>query len=410
MGERVVLPDQHPAATGGESLVNRNVIHINVADFAVAVERAVDRCLRGRPVIVAPEGVARAVVYDMSEEAFQTGVRKGMALRRAVRLCADVRILPPHPVRYQQAMQALIRQALPYSPLIETGEADGHLFVDVTGTGRLFGPPADVAWRLRRQARAELDLKPVWAVAPNKLVAKVATRLVKPDGEAIVRAGEEAAFLAPVPLHLVPGIERQDLVRLGDFNFRCAGQVADLSPEALQVPFGRRAPDLLEAVRGIDRSPVRALDQKSFRVALDHTFEEDVQAVPAVEGALYTLVEKAGHILRQRCLATRRAAVVLDFSDGRRCARQRAVRPATANDMALFEPVRAALHLAWQRRVRIRHLRLVCDRLAFPPAQQELFPAAAVRDRRRIRLVSALDDIRGRFGEDAIRLGRTLAA
>ena len=246
--------------------MNRNVIHINVADFAVAVERALDRRLRERPVIVAPEGVARAVVYDMSEEAYQAGVRKGMALRRAVRLCADVRILPPHPARYEQAMQALIRQALPYSPLIEPGAADGHLFVDVTGTGRLFGPPADVAWRLRRQARAELDLEPVWAVASNKLVAKVATRLVKPDGESVVRAGEEAAFLAPVPLHLVPGIERQDLVRLGDFNFRCAGQVAGLGPEALQVPFGRRALDLFETVRGIDRSPVRAVDQKPFHV------------------------------------------------------------------------------------------------------------------------------------------------
>jgi DNA polymerase-4 len=78
--------------------------------------------------------------------------------------------------------------------------------------------------------------------------------------------------------------------------------------------------------------------------------------------------------------------------------------------MALFEPVRAALHSAWQRRVRIRHLRLVCDRLAFPPAQQELFPAAAARDRRRVRLVSALDSIRGRFGEDAIKVARTLAA
>jgi len=390
--------------------VNRHVIHINVADFAVAVERAVDRCLRERPVIVAPEGVARAVVYDMSEEAYQAGVRKGMYLRRAVRLCADVRILPPHPARYEQVMQALIRQALSYSPLIEPGEADGHLFVDVTGTGRLFGPPTDVAWRLRRQARAELDLDPVWAVAPNKLVAKVATRLVKPDGESVVRAGEEATFLAPVPLHLVPGIERQDLVRLGDFNFRCAGQVAGLSPEALQVPFGQRAQDLFEAVRGIDRSPVRGVDQEPFRLVLDHTFAEDVQAVPAVEGALYRLVEKAGHTLRQRCLAARRVAVVLDFSDGRRCARQRAVRPATANDMALFEPVRAALHLAWQRRVRIRCLRLVCDRLAFPPAQRELFPAAAARDRRRVRLVSALDGIRERFGTEAIRFGRTTAS
>ena len=188
--------------------MERHVIHINVADFAVAVERAMDRRLRERPVVIAPDGVSRAVVYDMSEEAYQAGVRKGMALRRAVRLCPDVRILPPHPSRYEQVMQALVRQARPYSPLIEPGEADGHLFVDVTGTSRLFGPPVDVAWRLRRQARAELSLAPGWAVAPNKLVAKVATRLVKPDGDAVVRAGDEARFLVPVPLHLVPGIDR----------------------------------------------------------------------------------------------------------------------------------------------------------------------------------------------------------
>jgi DNA polymerase-4 len=390
--------------------VERHVIHLNVADFAVAVERVLDRRLKGRPVIVAPEGVSRAVVYDMSEEAYQAGVRKGMALPRALRLCADARLLPPHPARYGQAMQALIRQALPYSPLIEPGEADGHLFVDVTGTGRLFGPPADVAWRLRRSARRELGLKPVWAVAPNKLVAKVATRLVKPDGESIVPAGEESRFLAPVPLHLVPGIEPRDLVRLADFNFRRAGQVAALGPQALAVPFGRRAIDLYEAVRGIDRSPVRPVGQHPLRVVRDHAFDEGAHAASIVEGALYTLIENAGRRLRQRCLAARRVAVHLDFSDGRRCARQRAVRPASANDVALFEQARAALDLAWRRRVRIRHLRLVCDRLVFPPVQQDLFPTDAVRRQRYARLVSALDGIRERFGTEAIRFGRTTAS
>ncbi len=390
--------------------MGRHIIHINVADFAVAVERALDRRLRERPVIVAPEGVARAVVYDMSEEAYQAGVRKGMALRQAERLCADAHVLPPHPARYEQVMQALVRRAQPYSPLIEPGEADGHLFMDVTGTSRLFGPPVDVAWRLRRQARTDLGLEPVWAVAPNKLVAKVATRLVKPDGECIVDAGQEARLLAPVPLLLVPGIERQDLVRLGDFNFRQAGQVAALELEALQVPFGRRAFGLYEAVRGIDRSPVRPAGQKPPRVVRDHVFDEDAHGVPVIEGALYALVESAGHTLRRRCLAARRVAVGLDFSDGRRCIRQRAVQPATANDMSLFATARAVLYLAWRRRVRIRHLRLICDRLTFPPAQRELFPTDTAVDGRQAQLVAALDSIRQRFGRDAVSVGRTLAA
>ena len=124
---------------------DRSIIHLNIADFAVAVERAVDCRLKDRPIIIAPEGAARAAVYDMSQEAYLNGIRKGMPLRRAVRLCRDVQILPPHPDRYEHTMRALLKQTLPYSPLIESGETDGHLFMDVTGSARLFGPPVDVA-------------------------------------------------------------------------------------------------------------------------------------------------------------------------------------------------------------------------------------------------------------------------
>jgi len=88
----------------------RSIIHLNVADFAVAVERAIDCRLKDRPVIIAPEGAARAAVYDMSEEAYCNGIRKGMALRRAVRLCRDARLLPPHPDRYEHAMRSLLKQ------------------------------------------------------------------------------------------------------------------------------------------------------------------------------------------------------------------------------------------------------------------------------------------------------------
>ena len=90
----------------------RSIIHLNVADFAVAVERSLDPRLQDRPVVIAPEGAVRAAVYDMSEEAYQCGVRKGMALRRALRCCRDIHVLPPHPDRYEQAMRDLLRQTL----------------------------------------------------------------------------------------------------------------------------------------------------------------------------------------------------------------------------------------------------------------------------------------------------------
>ena len=390
--------------------MNRSIIHLNVADFAVAVERAVDRRLNERPVIIAPEGAVRAAVYDMSNEAYLAGIRKGMALQRAVRLCKNVCILPPHPHRYEQAMRDVFARALPYSPLIETGEDDGHLFMDATGTGRLFGPPRDVAWRLRRQIKSDLGLDPIWSVAPNKLVAKVATRLVKPDGEYIVPAGEEKALLAPLPIRLVPGIERDDLLRLREFNLTHAFQVAALSLEQLEIPFATRARLLYEAVRGIDPSPVLPVGQKPPQVIADHEFGTDTNDVHTLESVLYRLVEQAGIRLRRHRRAARRIAIVLDYSDGMRRARQAAARPATANDLILFEQACRTLQLAWTRRVRIRHMRLVCDRLIFPPAQLELFAADQTANTKRCGLITAIDTVRQRFGNEAVRFGRTLAA
>jgi len=390
--------------------MERSIIHLNVADFAVAVERAVDGRLKARPVIIAPEGAVRAAVYDMSEEAYRTGIRKGMPLRRAVRLCRDAQILPPHPDRYEHAMRALFEQTLPYSPLIETGEVDGHLFLDVTGSTRLFGPPIDVAWRLRRQVKKDLGLDPIWSVAPNKLTAKVATRLVKPDGEYLVGAGEEAALLAPLPIGLVPGIERDDLLRLREFNLSRVAHLTALSLEQLQIPFGARALFLYEAARGIDPSPVLPAGQKPPKIMVDHEFGNDTNDQSVLESTLYGLVEQAGDRLRRRRRAARRVALILDYSDGMRCARQLAAKPATANDLTLFELARRTLRLAWTRRVRIRHVRLICDRLTFPPVQLELFAAEQKQNEQRDNLISAIDRIRQRFGKEAVQVGRTMAA
>jgi DNA polymerase-4 len=338
------------------------------------------------------------------------GIRKGMALRRAVRFCKDAQILPPHPDRYELAMRDVLKRTLPYSPLIETGEDDGHLFMDATGTSRLFGPPRDVAWRLRRQIKTDLGLDPVWSVAPNKLVAKVATRLVKPDGEYIVAPGEEKALLAPLPVGLLPGIEHADQLRLREFNLTHAFQVAALSLEQLEIPFAARARLLYEAVRGIDPSVVLPVGQKPPKVIADHEFGTDTNDAHNLEAVLYGLVEQVGSRLRRRRRAARRIAVILDYSDGMRRARQLAVRPATANDLILFERACRTFQLAWTRRVRIRHMRLVCDRLIFPPAQLELFAADQAANEKRCGLITAIDTVRQRFGNQALRFGRTLAA
>jgi len=125
-----------------------------------------------------------------------------------------------------------------------------------------------------------------------------------------------------------------------------------------------------------------------------------------VEAALYGLVERIGQDLRRRGRVARRVGLMLDYSDGVRVIRQRSSRQGTANDFKLFTLAKGALDLAWKRRVRLRHLRLMCDHLAYPPAQLELFPLDDQEAKAGDALVAAMDLIRSRLGADMIQMGR----
>jgi DNA polymerase-4 len=387
---------------------SRSIIHLNVADFAVAVERRIDSRLRNRPVIIAPEAAARAAVYDMSEEAYQEGVRKGMPVKTALRFCSAAKVLVPHPDRYGQAMMQCFRMVLPYSPLAEMTDCKGHFFVDVTGTGRLFGPPPDIARCIQRSFRSEMGLDPIWSVATNRLVAKVATRLVKPSGEYVVREGDEARFLNPLPLYLVPGISSEDLKQFREFNLSSAGQVAGLAMEQLDLIFGKRGHGLYNLVRGIDLSPVPSFSMENKVISFDHEFGTDTGQVAVIETALYCLVEKIGFLLRSQGLAAKRFGLILDYSDGKRVIRQAVAEPPAFDDFSLFSMAMPVLKRAWTRRVRIRHMTLSCDRFGSKPSQLDLFAEVRAEKEKKEQLMHAMDRIRHRFGAGSVRMGRTL--
>jgi DNA polymerase IV len=386
----------------------RAIIHFNVADFAVAVERVADSALRKRPVIIAPFQAARAVVYDMSEEAFQCGVQKGMNLRQATRLCRGAAVLPPRSDFYQRAMQAFLGQVRDYSPLIEHGKTDGHLFVDVTGTHRLFGPAPDIGWRVRKRARNDLGINPIWTLSANKLVAKVASRLVKPVGEYIVAAGEEEDFLAPLPLTLLPGLSPEEVRRLREFNLVKIGQLAGLNRQQLMVPFGSRSDFLYESSRGIDTSVIAVGPAGTSPVAFEHFFADDTNDRKQLEGVVADLAAKACHTLRGRRQVARRVGIWITYADGGRSVRQATKRQGTSVDFTLRNLALQALQRAWTRRTRIRGCRLVCDRLHRESPQFLLFPEVTEDEIRQGKASQALDRIRSRFGHTAIRTGRKI--
>ena len=160
----------------------------------------------------------------------------------------------------------------------------------------------------------------------------------------------------------------------------------------------------------MDVSPVFPVGKKRPVVCVDHEFGNDTNDVPRVENTLYRLVEQAGYNLRKLQLAAKLVKVVVDYSDGGRTGRQSKVNLPTANDFRLFAAAKTALKHAWTRRVRIRHLRLICDRLTCPPpVQLGIFAEYKEEKKFSDSLIATLDAVRFRFGFNAIRVGRTLA-
>lgn len=384
----------------------RSILHFNVADFAVAVERVVDTSLKSKAVIIAPLQSSRTLVYDMSEEAYQAGVQKGMPLRLATRICRGARLLHPRRDLYRRAMNSFLKRVQCYSPQVEHGMEDGHLFVDVTGTHRLFGPAPDVGLRVWREVRNELGINPIWTLGVNKLVAKVASRLVKPVGEYIVAPGEEQAFLAPLATSLLPGLFPRELSRLQEFHITTIGQLSSLSRQQLMVPFGSRGDYLHEASRGKDSTPVTGGVSQVGQVDNEHYFSSDTNERDEVNAALNGLVAKAGSELRSRRQVARRVGVWLSYSDGNHLVRQASIRQGSSNDFVLNRLALSALQRAWLRRTRLRTIRLVCDRLHRQSPQLLLFPDADPKTVRQKKLLNAMDTIHHRFGKTCVSLGK----
>lgn len=396
--------------------VHRSIIHLNITGFAASVETCLEPKLRDSPVVIAPTGTPRTVVYDMNETAFQEGIRKGMSLTRIQRTHPGIPILPPRFNRYEKVMKEIFKRSLAYTPTIESGNRDGHIFLDITGTGRLFGPPPDVAFRLKKEIKKEMGLDPIWSLATNKLVAKVATRMVKPHGEYIVGPGEEQDFLAPLPIALLPGLSRREVKKITQFNLIYISQVRNLSPGQLAIPFAKRA-DLIHClIHGIDPTPVMNITPvvRSQRNTLraDHEFDTDTNDLSHLKTGLSLLVDSLCQDLRRQNCQTRKLTITLSYSDGVCQKKTTAFAWPLSNELLMFKQACDLLLRTWSRRVRIRHMGLACDRCLVQPTQGSLFPAsrfpAIAVTAKADQVVKAMDRIRDRFGKTAISTGAAL--
>ncbi|MDZ7315615.1 MAG: hypothetical protein ONB24_05780 [candidate division KSB1 bacterium] len=389
----------------GEAPMNRAVIHIRVADFPVAVEQALEPRLHGRPTAVAVETAGRALIFAASAEARAAGVFSGMPVPEARRRAPDLILLPPNADLYRRAMEAMLDVVRRYTPVYEPLRF-GRAYLDMSGTERLFGRIKDAAADIQKQIRRRLNLGASAGVAGNKLVSRTAAEFVAGLGEPLglydVRIGEEAAFLAPLSVRYLAAGRRDVYQELWDLNLRRIRQVAETPVEHLQTVFGRLGVLLHQQANGIDPRPVMPPKQKPEIVEIDQ-LEEDSNDFPLLRARLHGLLACAARRLRRERLLTARLSVEILYSDQRSETTQQRFS-ATDDEFALTAELNALLGRAVSRRVRVRRLTLRLGDLTPPPQQLSLFDPA--RDPKREALIAALDRIRDRYGETAIRFGR----
>ncbi|HEU4698722.1 MAG TPA: hypothetical protein VFS40_06045 [Gemmatimonadales bacterium] len=403
------------------------VLFVDPPAFCAAVERVVAPALRTRPVAVAHPGGDRATVLALSAEAAEAGVARGMPVRLARRRCPDLVLLPPNPALYARASRALHEILRVYAPVIEP-LGWGHAFLDLAGTERLFGAPADVAARLAREVHERLRLPLTVGVAANKLVSRAAAAVLRLDAPARVRAGhaveavprgDEAGFLAPHPVAVLPELPAAMRARLDDYQLELVGEVAAIPEPALCAVFGAPGRRLRAAARGVDPRPVLPPERRAeFHVA--HTLATDTNERDRLDALLRHLVERLGRRLRARRLAATRLVVELTYADYATATRAVRLRPA-ALDAELWAAARRGFALACTKRLAVRTVALGADRLVEASAQLDLWdaldePAPAATSLAPVRpappaersrqLQHALDRIRTRYGVHAASGGR----
>jgi len=351
----------------------RSVLFVDPPAFCTAVEGLVAPALRSRPVAVAPPGADRATVLALSAEARLAGIERGMPVRQALKRCPDLVLLPPNPRLYARASRALHEVLRIYAPVIEP-RGYGHAFLDLTGTGRLFGPAVDVAARVQREVRERLRLAISVGVAANKLVSQAATTVIKPEPLLEVPGGDEAGFLAPHPLDVLPDLHPRMRRRLDDYQLDLIGEVAAIPESALCAVFGGAGRTLRARARGIDPRPVLPPErQAEFHVF--HALATDTNDLGVLHPLLRLLGERLGRRLRRHGLVSRRLRIELTYAD--HTAATRAVPlPAAVLDAELWDAARRAFTKANARRLAVRMVALTLDELDTAESQLDLWEEA----------------------------------
>jgi DNA polymerase IV len=373
-----------------------SILHADLDAFFASVEQRDDPSLRGQPVIV-----GGGVVLAASYEAKVFGIRTAMGGGLARRLCPHARVVSPRFSAYSEASEAVFELFEDTTPLVE-GISIDEAFLDVRGLERLAGSPIEIAARLRRRVLEEVGLPITVGIARTKFLAKVASAVAKPDGLLVVPTDRELAFLHPLPVEALWGVGQITSRKLRERGIRTVGDVAEVPESALVATLGPGAGHHLYALaHNRDPRPVqvgrrrgsigsqRALGRRSPR-----TFE-------AIDAVVIGLVDRVTGRMRKAGRIGRTVVLRLRFEDFSRATRSHTLPRATAHTETILATARwllaSALPIVERRGITLVGIavgNLENDRIVQLPLPFQ--PGSGGE------LDSAVDDVRDRYGTDAV--------
>ena len=383
--------------------MSRTILHVDLDAFFVSVELLDKPELRGKPVAVGGRIDQRGVISSASYEARKFGVRSALPTRTAFQLCPDLILLPPRHDLYAQHSRNVMALLHEITPQIEQLSID-EAFLDITGTELRYGSAEQLAHYLHDRIRDELGLPCSIGVARNKLVAKIATEKAKPNNICSVAAGEEAAFLAPLPVRALWGVGPKTAEILKALGLETIGQIAQARPDVLAYRLGKHgAADLIHRAQGLDDSPVES-ERVTKQISQETTFAQDVREAAHLRATLLELSEGVGRHLREAGLSARTIAIKLRYSDFTTFTRQTTLPQPTDIDQEIFATAWTLFEANWHKRA-IRLIGVAGRQLSPAAKQLDLFGSP---DDRVERLTRTVDEIRHKYGTDALKRGSTL--
>lgn len=381
----------------------RVVLHIDMNAFYCSVHEAAEPELyRGKPLAVAGSVEARkGIVVTSSYPARARGVRTGMTVREATRLCRDLILLKPDFDLYRSYSLAFLRIAESVSPLVEAVSID-ECYVDITGS-KQFGSPPEIAAELQRRIREELGLPCSIGLAPNKLLAKMASDLKKPNGLTVLRLRDVPKVLWPRPCVELFGIGAKTAAKLERLGIRTLGTLAAADEAFLTAHFGVNGKWLKRAAHGRDDSPVTAGREQAKSVGHTVTLPEDVTDPAEARRVLLNLADQVTRRLRRKGLIASTVQITIRRPDMKTITRAVTLPAPTDDALAVHRAACSLFEKHWPDRSPARLLGVACQNLRAKdevPMQLDLFEFR--EQPKKAELTTVMDRIRDKFGEDAI--------